>query len=188
MTVNEPLFCMIRASKTSRTIFLWIISAGLGLPVVMGGPVPYLPLIGPGPIRFQQLPQPVTPAVVPLPPETAERAAGETAATNAVPWTEILAAIREDTNVGPVPSGELGAVTNRIASGRAAVAGVAPVFGGESTNGVVTPQAFLEIFQQRFPMTTNSQTIVLLPVEFVPPQPFEPPPSSKATFTTPKEN
>jgi hypothetical protein len=122
------------------------------------------------------------------PKELPEAGAGETTPTNAVPWTEVLAALRVGTNSTAASAGvELGAVTNRIASGSIGAAASGFSAGGETGKGAITPRMFLELFQQRSPLATNSQTTVLLPVEFTPPQPFEPP-SSKATFTTPKEN
>lgn len=153
--------------------------------VLGGGPAcraAYLPVIGPGPLRFQPAPAPV---VLPLP-----------------------AAVPVEVSVAPGVSGvvqpgagevqdDLGASSNAVVTTVKSPA--LPGTGTETTgldglsmpvppgtaNELITPQMLLHFFHQRFDDTNGSGTGgVVVPLRFVPPQPGSRPPS-KAVYTSP---
>ena len=140
-------------------------------------PVGYLPLLGPGPLRFQSAPKPVS--LASLPPlsmgeamaEKSEKPDTKPAATN-----ETATAVEKIQP--PVP---LEARAPDVANTNKLVVVTPFVLPGESSPVQVSPQALMKFFQTSPTGTNRPEAVVLVPLEFVPPTPLVPPPS-KATF------
>jgi hypothetical protein len=119
----------------------------------------YLACVGPAPLRFREVPPPVTNQVV-----------------LAVPDPEPVATIASPAPFGPMPelrppSSEPPAITNEAASA---------IPDTTSPEEVVSPQMLLKYFNKS---TNGASSSVVMPMGFTPPKSPEPP-ASKATYST----
>ena len=175
---------------------LWFATGG----VIAGGrSAHYLSVVGPGPLRFQSLPKAAVSAVE-LPPLSmggteAQDSSGKlrNSATDPAAMAELLI----NASIGPnsglagllfLPGGE--AITNRIASPPPLFL-LAPGSPGDTNAAPITAQMLLPFFQPNAAGTNRPKpeagALVPIEVEFVPPRPFIPPASSKATMSRPDE-
>ena len=164
------------AMRTVIVLLAWLFFGGLP-----GFAAAYLPVIGPGSLRF--LPEPPPPAasvVAPSPP----------AIPVAPPPAAILAPADEEDDFDEFVGTSLG--TNVVT-----VVAQSPSMPGSETNASfslftppgndpITPQVLLHYFHQRFGETNDPAAGVTVPLMFIPPQSDGGPrPSSKVIYSSP---
>lgn len=127
----------------------------------------YLPVVGPPPLRFARRIQSPTNHFVPPVPEPA-------AAVAPPPAPEKLAVLP-----APAPHPTDAALSPTNAQPATAAPAQLPIESPPPDGAVVSPQMLMRFFNK----STNGQTSVVAPMEFNPPRPAGPPPST-ATYST----
>lgn len=146
----------------------------------------YLPVIGPGPLRFESLPEPVAvapavPVAIPAEPAPAAPTTNDSDAP-LVPFPILAPPVPEansQTNTVssvPAPEASLNGTNNSTSA-------LEPGW-AKPQNDFISPQMMLHFFQRKFGETNAPETGVVVPVNFTPPSPG-PRPASKATYVTP---
>jgi hypothetical protein len=169
----------VRDGKGFSRVALLIFTVGLGMAAAGVASAGYLPIVGPGLMRFESVSTPS--AVLILPPlPLGDVTPPELSAGNQITSEQTL------TNLGPMRATEPG--SDVLAAPFESQLLSTSVFPPESSsaNGtkVMTPSMLLEYFQVNASETNKPANTVLIPFEFVPPRPNRPA-SSKATFSNP---
>ena len=171
--------------------FLLFLVGSLLTSLATAGPTPvYLPVLGPGPLRFRAPPPPPgdRPVLPPLPKgDEVPIVKEEPVMPYLVPDLSTLltppAPLALPPPVLDEPAPTVIKASSPVLAPSATTTISGPVVESDSGN-LLTPQMLVQFFRSQAGRTNGTGTILAVPA-FTPPPPPTPPPSSTATFSTP---